>query len=97
MSNELISGDLNQIVNFLAACGGLGTASYGLVDGFKAFGGGVSNFGFCYIRKSVEPLIVSNNNAGGKVFGSADVIATLRANWLNGMLNRPGFRGGCSV
>ncbi len=45
----LINGDLGNILNFLSAAAGLGTAAMGLVDATKTFCGGPSNFGFGYI------------------------------------------------
>jgi len=83
MSIDILNGSLGNILNFLAAAGGLGTASFGLVDATKAIRGGVSNSGFGYVRKAVEPLI--DGQSGSKIFGKADIIATLKANWLNGV------------
>jgi hypothetical protein len=62
--------DLSKIV---LAIGSLGTAAYGFVDVTKGFGGGISNRGLGDIKKVVSPLI------------PVDAVATLRANWLNGM------------
>jgi hypothetical protein len=64
------SVDLSKIV---LAIGSLGTAAYGLVDVTKGFGGGISNRGLGDIKKVVSALI------------PASAVATLRANWLNGM------------
>jgi hypothetical protein len=64
------SVDLSKIV---LAIGSLGTAAYGLVDVTKGFGGGISNRGLGDIKKVVSTLI------------PASAVATLRANWLNGM------------
>jgi hypothetical protein len=86
MSIDILNGNLGNILNFLAAAGGLGTASFGLVDATKAIRGGVSNAGFRYVRKAVEPLIDGADQSGPKIFGRADIIATLRANWLNGVV-----------
>jgi hypothetical protein len=72
--------DLTRILDLIAAAGALGTAAYGLVDASKAVCGGVSNAGFGDVSRHVHPLIGS---AGA--FGEADVMATLHANWLNGM------------
>lgn len=85
MPDDLLNGNLSNIVNFLAAAGALGTAAFGLVDAFKAFGGGVSNAGFGYVRKAVAPLIGSGGQSGPRPLGKADILATLRANWLNGV------------
>jgi hypothetical protein len=79
-----LSGSLTDIVNFVAAAGGLGTAAMGLVDATKAFGGGPSNFGFGYVESALEPFLAP---LGGKsaAFGKSEVLTTLKANWLNGV------------
>jgi hypothetical protein len=48
---------LSNILNLIAAVGGLGAAAMGLVDASKAFWGGPSNFGFRYIRAAVERFV----------------------------------------
>lgn len=89
MTDGSLQDQINGVGNFLAAAGGLGTAAYGLVDVSKAFAGGMSNPGFGYISKAVEPLLDGTADpAGGQApaaFGKDKVIATLRANWLNGV------------
>jgi hypothetical protein len=85
MSNDILNGQLGNILNILAAAGGLGTASFGLVDATKAIRGGVSNAGFRYVRKAIEPFIDSAGQPGPIAFSNADIIATLKANWLNGV------------
>jgi hypothetical protein len=88
MTDDLLSGNIGNILNFLAAAGGLGTAAYGLVDASKAIAGGMSNPGFGYIRNAVEPLVGAAGAAGGggaTAFGRSQILATLRANWLNGV------------
>lgn len=83
MADDLLTGQLQNILNFIAAAGSLGTAAYGLVDASKAVLGGMSNPGFGYVRKAVEPLLAA---AGpGAAFGPAQILATLKANWLNGV------------
>jgi hypothetical protein len=82
MAGDLLSANLANIGTLLAAAGGLGTAAYGLVDASKAVCGGTSNWGFGYVQTAVTPLLGS---AVGTAFGSAEVLATLRANWLNGV------------
>lgn len=84
MSANLLGGGLQNILDFIAAAGGLGTAAFGLVDATKAFGGGVSNAGFGYIRNALERLIGKGSMAS-KAFGKADIFATLKANWMNGV------------
>jgi hypothetical protein len=73
--------DLPKIV---LAIGSLGTAAYGVVDVSKGFGGGVSNRGFGDIKKVVSQFI-SLSSSGGSALSLTSVLATLRANWLNGM------------
>jgi hypothetical protein len=85
MPEDLLSGSLANILNFIAAAGGLGTASFGLVDATKAFRGGVSNAGFGFIQNALEPLIGSEGESAPKIFGKADVLETLKANWINGV------------
>ncbi len=83
-TTNILSGDLSNILNFLSAAAGLGTAAMGLVDATKAFCGGPSNFGFGYIKKAVEPFFVKAPDAP-TVFGKAQALRTLKANWLNGV------------
>lgn len=63
----------------IAALGALGTASYGLVDATKAFGGGVSNFGLGYLLDALKPFTPALSNA------NAFWRASIRANWINGV------------
>ena len=70
---------LPQIVT---AIGGLGTASFGLVEATKAWGGGVSRIGFPRIRATATALTpaAGANNA----LSQRKIIETLEANWYNG-------------
>jgi len=83
-STTLSNLDLSKVV---LAIGSLGTAAYGLVDTSKAFWGGVSNRGFDDIRKVISKFIPGSakSDAGTTALALASVLATLRANWLNGM------------
>jgi hypothetical protein len=83
MADSLLDGSLTNILNFIAAAGGLGTAAMGLVDAMKAFGGGPSNFGFKYIKAAVERFVPATSD-GPRGFGRADILETLKANWING-------------
>ncbi len=74
--------DFGQVI---LAIGGLGTAAYGVVDATKAFGGGISNRGFGDIKKVIGVLISDSKSAGQPALGLTSALATLRANWLNGM------------
>jgi hypothetical protein len=82
MADDLLSGNIG---NFLTAAGALGTAAFGLVDTSKAFRGGVSNAGFGHIQQAVTPFIGDAGQNGARSFGEADILATLKANWINGV------------
>jgi hypothetical protein len=71
--------------NLILAIGGLGTAAYGLVDATKALGGGPSYVGFPRIWQAVGPLVGSAGASTPTIFGTADIRATLKANWINGV------------
>jgi len=73
--------DLPRIV---LAIGALGTAAYGVVDASKGFWGGISNRGFGDIKAVVSQFIPASSG-GGSALSLTSVLATLRANWLNGM------------
>jgi hypothetical protein len=62
----------------------LGIAAYGVVDASKAFWGGVSNRGFGDIKKVVSQFIPASSGRASAI-SLTSVLATLRANWLNGM------------
>jgi hypothetical protein len=81
MADDLLSGQLGNILNFLSAAAGLGTAAMGLVDASKAWNGGPSNLGFSHIERALGPFLVGRAPALGK----AETLETLRANWLNGV------------
>jgi hypothetical protein len=76
--------DLSKVV---LAIGGLGTAAYGVVDATKGIGGGISNRGFGDIKKVVSRLIPpsAGKTDGGPALDLESALATLRANWMNGM------------
>jgi hypothetical protein len=77
------SADIIQSVgNIIAAVAALGTASMGFVDALKAFDGGPSNFGFSTIKRTLSPFLPKQANGA---FNEADLLETLRSNWLNGV------------
>ncbi len=79
----LSSLNLPQIV---LAIGALGTAAYGVVDVSKALWGGISNAGFRDIKKVVSQFIPASPTSNNpSALSLTSVLATLRANWLNGM------------
>lgn len=71
---------LESLSDLVVAVGALGTASYGLVDVSKAFGGGVSNHGFARIAAAMTKLYP----AGAGPLDLAEILDELRASWLNG-------------
>jgi hypothetical protein len=82
MSIDFSKLDLPALV---LAIGGLGTAAYGIVDATKALGGGVSRVGFGDIKRVVSMLIPRKQKDSPSALGQESVLATLRANWMNGM------------
>jgi hypothetical protein len=83
-ATDLLNGNLGNILNFLSAAAGLGTAAMGVVDSTKAFAGGPSNFGFGYIEKAIEPFLATAPGAA-TAFGKPEILRSLKANWLNGV------------
>jgi hypothetical protein len=75
---------LTNLLNIIAAAGALGTAAMGLVDAFKVFWGGPSNFGYGFIKAAIKRFAPDTADGPGS-FGQADILRTLRANWLNGV------------
>jgi len=75
--------EMDRLSQYVAVAAGLGTAAYALVDGSKAFLGGVSNYGFGHIRRVMSLFLPENANSSTPLHLKA-VLATLRANWLNG-------------
>lgn len=75
-----LDGSLPNFVNILAAISALGTASFGLVDATKVYRGGISNIGFGFISDAIKPF-----GAALELVDADDPLATLRANWINGV------------
>lgn len=73
----------DNLTNIIAAMATLGTASFALVDGSKAFWGGVSNTGFVHIKGILKKLFPSDVQGASPV-PLSDVEAVLKARWLNG-------------
>jgi hypothetical protein len=74
---------IDNIGSVIAGVAALGTTSMGLVDASKAFAGGPSNIGFGIIRGAIEPFLP--HGAGMSGFNRETVLATLKANWINGV------------
>lgn len=75
-----LQGSVGEFGNILATVGALGTAAFGLVDATKVYRGGISNVGFGFVQKAIEPY-----SAAFKLVSTTDPYATVRANWLNGV------------
>jgi hypothetical protein len=72
---------LNNLPDVITAIGGLGTASFGLVDSTKVLGGGVNRIGFSRISGAVHKL---TPGAPAKGLTRESIVCTLKANWYNG-------------
>ena len=70
--------------DYILAVGALGTAAFAIVDASKAFWGGISNSGFGKIRRVIERFFSGAADDAANPLSLESVLATLRANWLNG-------------
>lgn len=76
---------ITRLVAIITAIGALGTAAFGLVDATKAFGGGVSNFGFPGLNRVVSRFSVALDRAlGNDEKGKAEWRRVVRSHWING-------------
>src|SRR5438093_1002082 len=77
---------LEKMSDYIAAAAGLGTAAYALVDGSKVIFGGVSNCGFGHIKRAVRKFFPESaeEKYSANPLQLSEVLAALRANWLNG-------------
>ena len=75
---------LADIADRIIAVGALGTAAFGLVDGSKAFRGGISNAGFRFIRGALTPFETALDVALGNNVPGCDWKSVMRAHWING-------------
>jgi hypothetical protein len=75
-----------DLPDYILATGALGTAAFAIVDASKSLWGGVSNAGFGHIKRVVKRLFPSGASAKdiSNPLALGQVLATLRANWLNG-------------
>lgn len=87
---------LQHVGSIIAAIGGLGTASFGIVDATKSLGGGVSNRGFAAIAKTMATLLPDQSVSAAAHASTAEpatppalslssILVTLKSNWLNGL------------
>lgn len=70
----------NNWGSIIAAIGGLGTAAFGLVDASKPVLPFVNNIGF----KGISTIVTLLTPGAGAGMGQAEIMETLRANWING-------------
>jgi hypothetical protein len=77
---------LDNLPDYVLAAGALGTSAMAVVDASKSVFGGVSNAGFGQIRRAILRLFPDGANQADRAnpLALGGVIATLRANWLNG-------------
>jgi uncharacterized protein YidB (DUF937 family) len=69
-----------------SAIGGLGLASFALVDTTKVLrSGGISHSGFGYIDRTWSELAPTSGGLGGMSILQQSARDTLHANWINGM------------
>lgn len=70
----------------VTAIGGLGTAAFGLLDALKSVLSPINLIGFPHIRDVVSGLTPNEAGAGSPAnsLPQTNVLATLRANWVNG-------------
>jgi hypothetical protein len=71
--------DLRDLPVILSAMAAIGTASFGLMDSTKAINGGISNWGFGFIREALRPMEPTIGNLGNDPYELA------KANWINGV------------
>jgi len=71
-----------QLSTMVLAVGALGTAAFGLVDAFKVLpGGGVSYFGFGFVREVIDQLVAEEVKTG---LGRKKIRESLKSQWING-------------
>lgn len=71
-----------QLSTIILAIGALGTAAFGLVDAFKVLpGGGVSYFGFGFVREAIKGLIPDGTKTG---LSREKILVSLKSQWING-------------
>jgi len=70
----------------VTAIGGLGTAAFGLLDAVKSVLPPINLIGFAHIRDVVAGLTPKEAGGGAPAnsLPQTNVVATLRANWING-------------
>jgi hypothetical protein len=78
--------DITSLGTDIVAVGALGTAAFGLVDSFKALpGGGISRFGFKFIRTAIVTLTPPVESLEKTELGRNSILYTLLSQWINGV------------
>jgi hypothetical protein len=82
---------IDHLTNVVLAIGSLGTAAYAMVDTTKALPfGGISIRGFGHIKGLIAAWVPAAVGAQTSVSGKGALLATLRANWVNGTTSLAG-------
>jgi hypothetical protein len=82
----MVTIDSASLTHIISAVGGLGLASFGLVDATKALpGAGVSNSGFSSIEAAVRLFVVDARRDPNAPDLAGSLLQTLQGNWINGM------------
>jgi hypothetical protein len=77
---------LPSLSTLILAVGALGTAAFGLVDALKALpGGGVSSFGFKFVRQMIEALTKGGAADDDGGLSRKSLTFTLRSHWISGV------------
>jgi len=82
MINSLQDYQLQQVIT---AIGGLGTAAFGLVDAAKSAFSGINRIGLKHINEVVSDLTPEEAGAPINALPQANILQTLKANWVNGV------------
>jgi len=72
----------------VTAVGALGTAAFGVVDATKSVGGGVSTAGQIFLKCLIDKIAPASTDSAvpsGSALTNAEIYATVRANWINGL------------
>ena len=77
---------VTNLLPIVAITGAVGTGAFGLVDALKILPyGGISNFGFKFIRQAVHKLAPVDACADATCLSEASLVAMLHSHWINGV------------
>ena len=85
-ANSALAGAsmVQKLTAAIGATGALGTASMGLVDALKLPWGGVSNFGFGFIKGALEKLTPEVPQFTCTELSRENILVALKSQWING-------------